>query len=227
MEIKPLILIFGASSKIARKTFESNFKNYEIIGYSRFANLKKIKEYKVFRFKNSEEILKIITKNKYNKVIAIFFESYSISNLIINKSKNELLDEIKKGIINSHQIVGKILPIMIKHRWGRIVHVGSSRALKGDAGISGYMTTKYAALGYSKSISREYGRFGITSNYLSLGLFDTPLLSKVKKNDLKNILRNTDTRSIGNIKSVANALKFIIDSDYVTGSTINVDGGYN
>lgn len=225
--MKKIILIFGAGSKIARMTFAKNFKNFDLAPYSRFSNINSIKEYRAEKFKNTKQIINKINFNNYKEITAIFFDTYSEDNLIINKSKEELLKEINSGVLNTHEIIKEILPLLIKNRWGRIIHVGSSRALKGDAGISGYMTAKYAAVGYSKSISKEYGKFGITSNYLSLGLFDTPLLAKVKESDVKKIIKNTDTRNIGDIQSVTNAIKFIIKSKYVSGSIIYVDGGFD
>ncbi len=224
--MKQTICIFGAGSEIARNVFKNNFKNFNILPYSSYSNIKKIKELNLIRYKSSNQVLNSIKKLKTSKISLIFFNNLSLHSLLINKSKAELLEEINEGLLNPHEVVSKILPIMINNNWGRIIFIGSSRALKGDSGISGYMTSKYATLGYSKSISKEYGKFGITSNYLSLGLFKTNLLKKVKKNDYKNIIRNTDTRSLGEFKSISNAIKFVINSNYVTGSTINIDGGY-
>jgi len=224
--MKQTICIFGAGSEIARNVFKNNFKNFNILPYSSYSNIKKIKELNLIRYKSSNQVLNSIKKLKTSKISLIFFNNLSLHSLLINKSKAELLEEINEGLLNPHEVVSKILPIMINNNWGRIIFIGSSRALKGDSGISGYMTSKYATLGYTKSISKEYGKFGITSNYLSLGLFKTNLLKKVKKNDYKNIIRNTDTRSLGEFKSISNAIKFVINSNYVTGSTINIDGGY-
>ena len=226
MAIKPTICIFGAGSEIARNIFKNNFKSYNILPYSSYTNIKKVKDLKLVRYKDANQVLENIKKLKTSKISLIFFNNLSLHNLLINKSKTELLEEINEGLLSPHEVVRKILPIMINKSWGRIIFIGSSRALKGDSGISGYMTSKYATLGYCKSISKEYGKFGITSNYLSLGLFKTNLLKKVKNNDYKNIIRNTDTRGLGDFKSISNAIKFIINSDYVTGSTINIDGGY-
>ncbi len=226
MSSKTTVLIFGAGSTIARKTF-MNLKNYNVIGFSKYSKLSNIKEYPVIRYKNINSVKKVINKIKPKKIVLVFMETLSISNLVINKSEKELLKEIKVSLINPHNIIKKILPFMMQNRWGRIIFCGSSRALKSDVGISGYSSAKYASLGYCKSLSKEYARLGITSNYLSLGLFNSPLLKKVKKNDLKNIIRNTDTKSIGDYSSISHSINFIINSNYVTGSIISIDGGFN
>ena len=110
---------------------------------------------------------------------------------------------------------------------GKNYFFGSSRALKTDVGISGYSLAKFASLAYCKSLSKEYGSYGVTSNYIRLGLFKSPLLKNVKKKTLKKLLEETDTKSLGDFDSLKNALDFIIKSKYVTGSIIPVDGGFN
>ena len=220
------IYIFGAGSKIARKAI-GNLNNYNILGFAKKTKIRSITEYKTIRIKSYEECGKYINKINSSRNILIFMETLSISNLIVNKSKKEIKDEIDVNLINPHIVIKSVLPLLIKNRWGRIIFAGSSRALKSDTGISGYTLSKFASLGYSKSLSKEYGRFGITSNYLSLGLFESPLLEKLKKTDYEKILKNTDTKSIGDYESISNALEFIINSKYVTGSKINIDGGFD
>jgi 3-oxoacyl-[acyl-carrier protein] reductase len=220
------VIIFGAGSQIARNVFGKVDANI-ILGFTRNTKISKIKEYKSYNYTKLNSIINNLSKKKNNKLVVVFMEALSISNLIINKKANELLKEIKVNLINPHILVKKILPIMIKEKWGRFIFVGSSRALKADVGISGYVAGKYASLGYSKSLSREYGRLGITSNYLSLGLFSTPLLNKLSKKIKKKLLDQTDSRSLGDYTSVINAINFIIKSNYITGSTISIDGGFN
>ena len=116
---------------------------------------------------------------------------------------------------------------MLSQNWGRIIFFGSSRALKTDVGLAGYSSGKYASLGYCKTLSKEYARYGITSNYLSLGLFNSPLYQSLSSKIKKDLINNTDTRSLGDYLSILNAINFLINSKYVTGSLIPIDGGFN
>tara|TARA_B110000305_G_C19317576_1_gene577283 strand:- start:120 stop:800 length:681 start_codon:yes stop_codon:yes gene_type:complete len=220
------IIIVGGGSNIARNVFIEK-KDYEINAFSKFSNLKSIKEYKTHRYTKIETITKFISKIKSKKIVLLFMENLSISNLIINKTDKELLKEVHTNLVNPHKIIKKVLPIMIKNNWGRIIFSGSSRALKGDAGISGYSISKHALVGYSKVLSKEYARFGITTNYLSLGIFESKLSKSLKKNTKKNLIKNTDTGSMGDFQSVYNAINFIIKSKYVSSAIIPVNGGFN
>mgnify|MGYP001176112550 CR=1 FL=1 len=223
---KTQILIIGGSSKIAREMFKSN-KEFEIIGFSKYSKVKKIKEYKLVKYKSISLIKNYINKIKNKKIVLILMQASSKSNILINKTSRELLDDMNSNFLNFHDIVKLVLPHMLKQNWGRIIFFGSSRALKTDVGLAGYSSGKYASLGYCKTLSKEYARYGITSNYLSLGLFDTPLYLSLNKKIQKELLKNTDTRTIGDYSSVYNAVNFLIKSDYVTGSLIPIDGGFN
>jgi 3-oxoacyl-[acyl-carrier protein] reductase len=220
------IIIVGGGSNIARNVFVKK-KDYEINAFSKFSDLKSIKEYKTHRYKKVDDITKFISKIKSKKIVLLFMENLSISNLIVNKTDKELLKEVDTNLINPHKIIKKVLPVMIKNNWGRIIFSGSSRALKGDTGISGYSICKYALVGYTRVLSKEYARFGITTNYLSLGIFDSKLSDSLKKSTKKNLIKNTDTGSMGDFQSVYNAINFIINSKYVSGAIIPVNGGFN
>tara|TARA_Y100000389_G_C17436148_1_gene505665 strand:- start:232 stop:927 length:696 start_codon:yes stop_codon:yes gene_type:complete len=223
---KTQILIIGGSSKIAREMFKSN-REFEIIGFSKYSKVKKIKEYKLVKYKSISLIKNYIDKIKNKKIVLILMQASSKSNILINKTSRELLDDMNSNFLNFHDVVKLVLPHMLKQNWGRIIFFGSSRALKTDVGLAGYSSGKYASLGYCKTLSKEYARYGITSNYLSLGLFDTPLYLSLTKKIQKELLKNTDTRTIGDYSSIYNAVNFLIKSDYVTGSLIPIDGGFN
>jgi NAD(P)-dependent dehydrogenase (short-subunit alcohol dehydrogenase family) len=220
------ILIIGGSSKIARETFKLNHE-YEVTGFSKFSKVKEIKEYKLLKYKNISLIKNYIDKIKDKKIVLILMQAASSSNIIINKTSRELLDDINSNFLNFHEIIKLVLPHMLKQNWGRIIFSGSSRALKTDVGLAGYSSGKYALLGYCKTLSKEYARYGITSNYLSLGLFDTPLYLSLSKKIKKDLLNNTDTETVGDYLSILNAINFLIKSNYVTGSIIPIDGGFN
>ena len=226
LQCKTQILIIGGGSKIAREAFKLN-EEYEVTGFFKFSKVKKIKEYKLLKFKNISLIKNHMDKIKNKKIVLILMQATSSSNIIINKTSKELLNDMNSNFLNFHDIIKLALPHMLKQNWGRIIFCGSSRALKTDVGLAGYSSGKYASLGYCKTLSKEYARYGITSNYLSLGLFDTPLYLSLSKKIQKDLLNNTDTRTIGDYSSILNAVNFLIKSNYVTGSIIPIDGGFN
>lgn len=214
------LIIFGANSYLSRKIIDK-LKFRKIICISKNLKLKK-RKIKVFKdFKSNEiKIAKYINKN----TSVIFFNNLTIDNLIVNKTVNELKKELDASLYSVFENARSISKYFIKRGGGNLIFVGSSRGLASDIGISGYSISKNALLGLMNSFAEELSAFGIRSNYLSLGYFDSPLLNKIKnKNELldKTLLKKT-----GNYKSVINAIEFLAKSDFITKSVIKVDGGF-
>ena len=154
LQTKTQILIIGGASKIAREVFKLNHE-YDVVGFSKFSKVKKIKEYKLVKYKNISLVKKHVTKIKNKKIVLIIMQASSNSNIIINKSSKELLNDMNSNFLNFHEIIKFVLPHMLKQNWGRIIFCGSSRALKTDVGLGGYSSGKYASLGYCKTLSKE------------------------------------------------------------------------
>jgi 3-oxoacyl-[acyl-carrier protein] reductase len=145
--------------------------------------------------------------------IAVSFDMHDWDNLFnINLKGNFLLNQclIKK---------------MIEQSWGRIIHISSKGAENGEPGTVAYSASKTALFGMSKVLSKEYARFNITSNIISLGAFNTGMYSVLDKKTQKDILQKIPSKKLGEINNIANAINFLILSDYVNGSVITIDGG--
>ena len=114
---------------------------------------------------------------------------------------------------------------MIKNNFGRIIHFSSTKVLDGEVGTALYSASKSFLNGLSASIAREYGKFNITSNVLSLGYFNSTLWEAIPNKIKKERLKDIPSRKLGSTKNISNAIEFIINSEYVNKSTIKIDGG--
>lgn len=219
------LIIFGAGSFLAKKILKK-INARKIICISK--SLKKFKKKNLYIFKdygrNNKKKIDKLMSGKKNTVL--FMGNYTKDNLIHNKSKSEITKEINLSVIDCFENAKNISKIMIKENFGTIIFFGSSRGLKSDVGISGYSISKNAINGLSKSISREMARFNITSNYLSLGFFESPLFDKIDTKTKIKLIDKTDKKNPGDINSVINSIYFLYKSRYVTGSIIKIDGGY-
>ena len=220
------VVIFGAGSFLAKKIIKRiNFK--KAICFSKTLKKNLLKNKKILFFEsyldNQEKISKLLNKKK---ITVIFFNNITFDNLILNKSHLEISKEISENIISTFDNAREISKILIKNNFGRLIFVSSTRAVRGDVGTSGYSISKHGILGMMKSFSKELSRFNVTSNCLSLGFFESPSFKKINKTTRENLLNKCDNKSMGDINSIVNAIKFISNSNYVTGSTIFIDGGY-
>jgi NAD(P)-dependent dehydrogenase (short-subunit alcohol dehydrogenase family) len=114
---------------------------------------------------------------------------------------------------------------MIRMAWGRIIHFSSFAGVDGSPGIYAYAATKSAIQGMSRVLAKEYGRLGITSNVVQLGYFDSGLIETLSETRKAEILRNIPSRKFGETVNILNAFRFIIDSEYLNGASISLDGG--
>lgn len=219
------IIFFGAGSYLAKQIIKKiPFKNKICISNS----LKAYKNKKIRTFKDYINNKNLINKSiKNRKVTVVFFNNFNVDNLIFNKSKIELENELKSNILNNFENAKEISRQLLANGFGRLIFISSSRGLQSEEGISGYSISKNGMQGLMKSISRELARFNITSNTISLGFFKSPLFNKIKKLTKQKLLGNSDTKDFGDIKSIIEAIIFITKSKYVTGTTIFVDGGFN
>ena len=115
---------------------------------------------------------------------------------------------------------------MVKNKWGRIINISSTGGERGDVGTTVYTTSKLASNGITKIISKEFARFGITSNTIKLGNFNTGMFLNLNANIKKKILNDIPSKKTGKISNIYRAISFLIQSEYTNNAILNIDGGY-
>jgi len=116
---------------------------------------------------------------------------------------------------------------MRERSFGRIVNISSINGLKGQFGQTNYAAAKAGVIGFSKSLALEGARKGITVNVVAPGYVDTPMLSALKPETLAMIADGIPVGRLGRPEDVARCVSFLVsgDADFITGATINVNGG--
>jgi len=174
---------------------------------------------------NNENEIKDFVKNNLKKlknISLIHAAGVSESSLAINHSKKMWETAIGINLMANFLLTKEIIPLMITERWGRIVHFSSIRV---SAGTLSYTTTKHGLIGMSKVLAREYAKFNITSNSLVLGAFNTGMFEDLKNKVKDEMINQIPSKKLGDVKDIVNAIKFILNSSFVNGSTITIDGG--
>ncbi|WNV06074.1 SDR family oxidoreductase [Candidatus Methylospira mobilis] len=118
-----------------------------------------------------------------------------------------------------------LLMPMIKEKWGRIIHFSSAAGMNVAPGTLAYSTSKTALLGMSRVLGVEYARFGITSNILVNGYFDTGMYRALSEKIQKKLIDSIPSGKLGDPINITNAVEFLIKSPFVNCSAINIDGG--
>ena len=123
------------------------------------------------------------------------------------------------------------VPDMLAARWGRIVTISSSSAQSGAARMAHYVASKGGVIGLTKALALELAPHGITVNTIPPGFIDTPMARRaVARGDLSSIdavAARTPVRRAGTPDDIAAACAFLCSDEagYITGQSINVNGG--
>jgi NAD(P)-dependent dehydrogenase (short-subunit alcohol dehydrogenase family) len=226
MEKDKLIILSGSSGGIGEEILKYFSKKYYVLAL--YNNNKPKIINKKIKFLKADFKKKIIIKNiffKNKKIIFINLAAIKINKLFIHSNIHEWKNQFKINVDSFFEITKSILPEMIKKNWGRIINFSSTDGINGDIGIAGYAATKHSIHGFSKVLSKEYGRFGITTNVLILGNFNYGMFKNLSIKKKSTLLKKVPGNKTGRIKNIINAINFIINSDYVNGAEIKIDGG--
>ena len=118
--------------------------------------------------------------------------------------------------------------IMMGQEFGCIVNIGSVVGRVGSAGQVMYSGSKGAIETMTKSAAQELASYGIRVNCISPGVINTKLLSDFKMEAIKKIESRIPLQRIGTTEQIADAVLFLCNakSEYITGATLSVDGGF-
>ncbi len=110
---------------------------------------------------------------------------------------------------------------------GRIVNIASIIGATGYSGLAAYAATKTSMLGFTRSLAREVGRFGINVNAVSPGFLATDMTSVFSDEQRKQIVRRTALRRFPEVDDVADAVEFLLSDKArnITGTVLTVDAG--
>ncbi|MEE8348736.1 MAG: glucose 1-dehydrogenase [Acidobacteriota bacterium] len=121
-----------------------------------------------------------------------------------------------------------VFPFMKENGWGRIVNLSSNTALHGVPGILHYVTSKSAAIGFTRALAREIGQEGITVNSITPGLTAT---EGVKSHYTDEMLESrVSVRSIHRQQQPSDLVGSVMflasdQAEFITGQNLNIDGG--
>ena len=123
----------------------------------------------------------------------------------------------------------KFLMHLLSMRFGRIIHIGSISA-DGTTGQVNYSAAKAGLNGLSRSIAKEYGPKGITSNVLVPGTFRTDMVEQTMSKDLREFwLKFCPTRRFGEMPELTKLILLLASADgaFINGESIQITGGLN
>lgn len=137
---------------------------------------------------------------------------------------DEVIDTNLKSVFNMTKAVQRT---MLKQRKGSIVNMSSVVGVKGNAGQANYAASKAGILGFTKSVALELGSRNIRCNAVAPGFIETEMTGALDEATVQGWRDAIPLKRGGTPEDVANLVLFLASdmSAYITGQTINVDGG--
>ncbi len=116
---------------------------------------------------------------------------------------------------------------MRNSKFGRIVNIGSINGQAGQYGQVNYAAAKSGIHGFTKALALEGARFGITVNAIAPGYVDTEMVRAVPPDVLVKIVARIPVGRLGKPGDISRGVVFLTDDDcdFVTGSTLSINGG--
>ncbi len=148
-------------------------------------------------------------------------------NLLMRISEEDFDKVIEVNLKSVFNMTKAVQRTMLKQRKGSIINMSSVVGVKGNAGQTNYAASKAGIIGFSKSVALELGSRNIRSNVIAPGFIETEMTAKLDEDIVKGWRAGIPLKRGGSPEDVANACVFLASdlSAYVTGQTLNVDGG--
>lgn len=129
-----------------------------------------------------------------------------------------------KGVFVCTKAISRI---MMKQRAGKIINMTSVVGLMGNAGQANYAAAKAGVIGFTKSMAKELASRGITVNAIAPGFISTDMTAILSEQVKKELAEKIPVGRLGSPEDVAAAVAFLASdsANYITGQTLNVDGG--
>jgi len=117
--------------------------------------------------------------------------------------------------------------LMMKQKYGRIIHITSPMSYMGFAGQANYAASKAGQIGMMRSLAKETAKRKITVNCVSPGFIDTELLADLSEEQLSAYKKMVPLKRFGTPEEVAAAVLFLAgpSAAYITGSVLEINGG--
>ncbi|MGB9703267.1 MAG: glucose 1-dehydrogenase [Candidatus Micrarchaeales archaeon] len=198
------------------------------------------KDYKVKAFPmkvdvNNEEEVKKFVEETYKKFgrIDILVNNAGIASIVpsLNVPKEDFSRVIDTNLISLFIVAREVAKYMQKRKYGKIINIASIYGQVGDVfPVSSYYASKGGVINLTRALAVEWAEHNIYVNAIAPGFFPSEMTKDVFENEeyMKHIITKTPLRRPGRLEDLKGVLLLLAShaSDYITGQTIFVDGGW-
>lgn len=147
--------------------------------------------------------------------------------LLMRMSEDDFDSVVDTNLGGTFRVVKRASKGMLRARFGRIVLISSVVGLYGSAGQVNYSASKSGLVGFARSLTRELGARGITTNVVAPGFIETDMTAVLPEDTRKTYQAAIPAGRFATPEEVAAAVRFLASTEaaYISGAVIPVDGG--
>lgn len=147
--------------------------------------------------------------------------------LLMRMSDEDFDDVVTTNLGGVFRVVKRCITPMVKAKYGRVVLISSVVGLYGSAGQVNYASSKAALVGFARSLTRELGSRGITTNVVAPGFITTDMTKELPEAQIAQYQSAIPLGRMAEPSEVAEAVWWLASdaASYISGAVIPVDGG--
>ena len=147
--------------------------------------------------------------------------------LLMRMSDEDWDQVIATNLTGAFRVARRAARPMIRARFGRIIFMSSVAGQMGSAGQVNYAAAKSGLVGMARSLARELGSRGVTTNVVAPGFIETDMTAGLGDDLVKKYAEQIPLGRFGSVDDIAGTVEFLAGeaASYITGALIPVDGG--
>ena len=148
-------------------------------------------------------------------------------NIVLRMSDDEWEEIMNVNLDSIFYLSKRVLKMMLKNKWGRIINITSASASIGNRGQSNYSAAKAGVEAFTKSLAREVGKRNITINAIAPGFISTDMTEQNIGINIEELIKEIPLGRFGDPEEIAHLASFICseEASYITGQVMHINGG--
>jgi 3-oxoacyl-[acyl-carrier protein] reductase len=178
-------------------------------------------------YQESEDLVNSVLEDFGSIDILINTAGITRDGLLMRMSEEQWDEVMRVNLKSVFNLTKAATKPMMKAKSGSIINLTSIVGIKGNAGQANYAASKAGIIGFTKSVALELGSRNIRCNAIAPGFIETEMTGELNEATVEEWKKSIPLRRGGDPSEVAKVCLFLASdlSSYVTGQTIQVDGG--
>jgi len=207
------VLILGGSGGIGKVLTEIMKDKYNVTSLSS----------KNLDVRNRKECDIYFKTNHFDIVVNL--AAYNANGFTHSIGYIDTANQVDTNVWGTLNVVQLCLKHFMRERGGNIILASSILADKAQVGTSIYSATKGFIESYVRTVAAENFNKNVYINAIQLGYFEKGLTETISEDIQQEIMKNIPARRWGRIEEVYNTIEYILNTSYVSGQTLRINGG--